>query len=211
MPTLEQARAWYSDEDPTHDFNHIQRVMAMAKRIAQAEGADIEIVVAASLLHDAQGANPALAEARATHHEGSAAFARKILTGEGWEEGRIRAVQECIRTHRFRTGDAPQTLEAKVLFDADKLDAIGAIGVARALAYAATSGHPFFLEPSARFSETGQVSEGELHSAYHEYAFKLSKLVERLYTETARNVASRRHAMMVAYFEQLRDEMLGIA
>lgn len=209
MVTLEQARSWYTDEDPTHDFAHVRRVTALAERIAKAEGADVEVVIAAALLHDAQGADPAHTEARANHHEGSAAFAGFVLERDGWPSERIKMVQECIRTHRFRTGDAPQTLEAKILFDADKLDAIGAIGVARAMAFAARSGQPFFEEPTEAFLRTGKPGENESHSAYHEYAFKLSKLTERLHTETARQLAGRRQELMIEYFMQLRDEMQG--
>jgi uncharacterized protein len=203
MVTVEAARAWYPKNDPVHGFDHILRVYRLAKRIAQAEGGDLEIVRAAALLHDAGGQN----RGRSGHHHGAADFARRILSAQGWGEKRIRQVQHCIHAHRFRdASQAPHSLEAKILFDADKLDAIGAIGVARALAYAVRAGQPFYAPPSPRFLQSGEVEPGEAHSAYHEYVFKLRKLKDRLYTLTAREMAASRHRLMSQYFERLAQE-----
>lgn len=207
MPTIEQARSWYRD-DPVHGYDHVLRVYAMAERLAAAEGADLEIVRAAALLHDAE--DPNLSEAdrrRATHHLASAAFARRVLEQDGWVEQRITAVEHCIRSHRFRDPqEQPLTLEAQVLFDADKLDAIGVIGAARAVAYAAAHGEPAYTRPSQQFLETGRAEPGERHSAYHEYRFKLIHLNNRLFTSTARNIGEQRHQEMVAFFETLAFE-----
>ncbi len=207
--TIEEARRWY-DDDPTHGFGHILRVLRMAEYLARESGADAGVVRAAALLHDATGASGHLeSAARHGHHHASAAFAREVLAGKGWPEAKIAAVEEAIRTHRFRTGDPPRTLEAQVLFDADKLDAIGAVGVARAIAYAVSHGSPVYAPPSARFLESGEKAPGEPHSAYHEYLFKLRRLRERLFTPAARALAARRDAVMRTYFEALADEMEG--
>src|SRR5512133_4055947 len=101
MPTLEQARTWYTGDDPVHDFDHILRVYRMAERLANEEGADLEIVHAAALLHDAEGSMSG-AETRTSHHHQSADFAGQVLEAEGWSRERIAAVQHCIRAHRFR-------------------------------------------------------------------------------------------------------------
>jgi uncharacterized protein len=211
MPTIEQARAWYSDSDPTHDFSHIMRVLTLARRLALAEGADVEIVEAAALLHDAHGSDPAVKDVRANHHEGSAEFAALVLLAEGWMPERIAAVQECIRTHRYRAGGSPETLEAKVLFDADKLDAMGAIGAARALAFAARTGQPFYAEPSERFLSSGVLEDREPHSAYHEHVFKLSKLKGRLHTRSAQALADGRDRFLADFFKRLGEEFRGEA
>ena len=146
-------------------------------------------------------------ERRLAHQIDAAGFARQALEAEGWSEERIKAVQHCIRSHRFRqSSEPPQTLEAQVLFDADKLDAIGAIGVARAIAYAACAGQPAYAEPSALFLQTGRLEENERHSAYHEYLFKLVKLKDRLYTNAGRSLAEDRHQWMVGFFERLALE-----
>ena len=209
MPTLEQARAWYTQSDAVHAFDHVERVYRMAERLAQAEGADLEIVRAAALLHDTGETTPG-ADERANHHFAASDFAAEVLQAEGWPEERIAAVQHCIRAHRFRDHrEPPGTLEARVLFDADKLDVLGAIGVARAVAYATLAGEPVFASPSARFLQSGEEESGEPHSAYHEYLFKLRKLKDRLYTPTAQAIAAGRHRLMEEFFEQLAAEMRG--
>lgn len=211
MPDIEQARAWYPDSDPVHGFDHILRVYHLASRLAEQTGADLEIVQAAALLHDAHVAQPhAQGEARAAHQQRSADFAGQVLREEGWPEERIVEVQHCIRAHRFRDdSEQPQTLEAKVLFDADKLDAIGATGVARAIAYAAHQGNPAYIAPSQQFMDKGRKAVSERHSAYHEYLYKLRKLKERLYTEPACAIAAERHRFQESFFERLIAESSG--
>ncbi len=212
MPTIEQAREWYSDTDPVHDFGHIQRVYWMAEKIGSAEGADMEIIRAAALLHDAEDSAPGGdGSERANHHNASALFARRILEAEGWSEERIALVQHCIRAHRFRgKEEAPTTIEAKVIFDSDKLDVLGAVGVARTIAYAVLDHKPVYSEPSQQFIQTGKEIPGELHSSYHEYLFKLSKVKDRLFTGTGKKIAEYRHAFLVDYYERLANEMKGL-
>jgi uncharacterized protein len=207
MPTLEQAQAWYP-ADPVHGFDHVQRVYRLAGQIARAEGADLAIVQAAALLHDAQdNRQPSESHTRKNHQHASADFAAEILAGEGWPAARIAAVQHCIRAHRFRDdSEPPHSLEARILFDADKLDAIGAIGVVRAVGYAILHGNPPYAEPSQQFLATGETEAGEPHSAYHEYMFKLRKLKDRLYTPTAQAIALERHRVMEAFFDELKME-----
>ena len=211
MPTIEAARRWYPETDPVHGFDHILRVYQMVEKLALSEGADLEIVRAAALLHDAEGSQTSGGESgRLNHHQASAEFARQVLAVEGWPEERIVAVQHCIRAHRFRdNSESPQTLEAKILFDADKLDVIGAIGVARTIAYDVIVSQPIYAEPSARFRESGQKEPGEPHSSYHEYLFKLSKIKDCLYTPSARVIAEDRHRFMTEYFDRLVAEERG--
>lgn len=208
MPTIEQARAWYVDSDPVHDFDHVLRVYRMAERLAEAEGADIAIVRASALLHDAEGATPGH-ESRTDHHYASAEFALQVLSAEGWDAARIAAVQHCIRAHRYRGTEVPQTLEAKILFDADKLDVLGAIGVARVIGYATLAGTPWYAQPSRQFLETGGEVEGESHSAYHEHLFKLRKVRDRMFTATARAIADERLRYLDEFFDRLIEEWNG--
>jgi uncharacterized protein len=209
MPTIEQAREWYLKADPVHDFDHVLRVYRMAERLARAEGADLEIVQAAVLLHDAEGSAPG-SETRKNHHHRSADFAGLVLVAEGWPADRISAVQHCIRAHRFRNdGETPQTLEARILFDADKLDVLGAIGAARTITYAALNNQPFYAPPSKQFIESGEKEPGEPHSAYHEYVFKLCRIKDLLFTSTARALASERDIYLEDFFRQLASEIAG--
>lgn len=206
MPTIEEAKNWYPVDDPVHGFNHILRVYRMAEQLAVAEGADLEIVRAAALLHDAEG--PGAGDTRLEHQHASANFAREILAAEGWSEGKITAVQHCIRSHRFRDpSEQPGTIEAKVLYDADKLDAIGAIGAVRAIAYAVLAEQDLYKEPSTLFLNTGEREPCEPHTPYHEYLFKLRKLKDRIYTRTGRAIAESRHKYLEGFFIQLIAEI----
>ncbi len=209
--TIEEAQKWYQDADPVHDFQHVLRVYRLAERIAVEEGADLQIVRASALLHDSRGSAPGQdGYERAGHHITSAAFAGEVLSEKGWPPEKIRAVQHCIRAHRFRGGeDKPETLEAKVLFDADKLDVLGAIGAARTIAYAALDGQPSYAEPSEQFLKTGKKERGEPHSSYHEYLFKLRNVKGRMFTESGKALAETRHAYLVSFYEQLQAEARG--
>jgi len=211
MLNLEQAKQWYVNTDAVHDFSHIERVYRMAERLAMEEGADLEIVRAAALLHDADGTTPG-SESRLEHHLRSAEIAGKVLTQEGWSADRIKAVQHCIRAHRYRDDrEPPATLEAKCLFDADKLDVLGAIGAVRATVYAALAGTPFYAQPSETFITTGKEEPGELHSAYHEHIFKLRNVEKRLYTKTAKEFARARTEYLDQFFTRLIKEYNGEA
>ncbi len=206
MLNLDVARNWYPEDDAVHGFGHILRVHAMAQRLGRAEGADLEIVEAAALLHDA--VDPDLGDSRQDHQQAAASFAKRVLESEGWAVGRIEAVQHCIRSHRFRDpSEQPRTIEAQVLFDADKLDAIGAIGVVRAIAYAVRDGQELYTPPSNRFLSSGEKETGEPHTPYHEYLYKLQKLKDRMFTSSGRIIAQERHEAMEIFFEQLQAEL----
>lgn len=209
--TIEEARQWYQDADPVHDFDHVMRVLRNAEKLAKIEGADLEIVKAAALLHDARGSAPGVAgSARAEHHIASAQFAGEVLADKGWPAEKIKAVQHCILGHRFRGQEnKPQTIEAKVLFDADKLDVLGAIGAARTVAYAALDGKPAYAEPSEKFLQTEVKEPGEPHSSYHEFLFKLRKVKDRLFTDSGKKIAESRHAYLVGFYAQLQAEVRG--
>jgi uncharacterized protein len=207
MITIEQARQFYSDDDPVHDFDHILRVLALAERIGVAEGADMDVLRAAALLHDV-GRDEAEAVGR-DHALVAAARAREILAGA--PPDMVDAVVDAIMVHRFRSGPPPQSLEGRVLFDADKLDAIGAIGVARAFAYSGRAGRRLWAPVSEDYVErwqNGAVESGE-HTAVHEFVVKLSRLKEKLFTSEGRRIAEERHKVMAHFFERLADEVAG--
>jgi len=205
--TIIEARRYYEGADVVHDFDHVLRVLALAERIGQAEGADLEIVRTAALLHDAGREQ---AEADGLDHAAFAADrAREILAGQ--PPAKVEAIAHAIAAHRFRTGPEPATLEARVLFDADKLDVIGAMGVARAFAYGGAHGQrlwaPVGAVDVARWLEEGDDPHD--HTPVHEFVVKLSRVKERLFTPTGRAIAEERHAYMVAFFERLAAEVQG--
>ncbi len=207
MITIEFARTLYPAEaDSAHDFDHVLRVVAMADRIAEAEGADREVVHAAALLHDI-----GLDEGRAGHEISAANRAKEILRAHGYDEPFCITVAHAIESHRFRSGPTPHTLEAKVLFDADKLDAIGAIGVARAFAFGAHRGQKLWGEVPPDYIDqlNGVEADPRQHTAVHEFHVKLSKIKDRMFTATGKQIAAERHAFMVKFYEQLAREVKG--
>ncbi len=200
---LAQARAAYDAQDEVHGWPHIQRVLGWALALAQAEKADPVIVQAAVLFHDW----PLPDTPRDTHHLRAADYAQHWLLEHGWPPERAAAVAEAIRSHRFREPQQPATREAQVLHDADKLDALGAVGVARAIGHAVQHGQPFYARPSATFEAQGRPEPHEPHSAYHEYRFKLRHLAERMTTATARAWAMTLQRRLNVYFDHLRAEV----
>lgn len=207
MLTIEEARTCYTNGDSAHDFDHILRVLALAEHIARIEGADMEIVRAAALLHDITRAEEDAG--RDTDHAASgAARAREILRARGVAPARIQAVTHAIAAHRFRGTLAPQTLEAKILFDADKLDSLGAIGIARAYAVAGALHQRLWSEVALDTPAT-RAQHNAQHTPYAEFVVKLSKVRERLFTTTARRIAEERHAFMVEFFARLAREVRG--
>ncbi|MDH7485675.1 MAG: HD domain-containing protein [Anaerolineae bacterium] len=200
MITIEEARQLYAAGDAAHDFDHVLRVLALAERIAQAEGADMAVVRTAALLHD-------IAHGEPEHHRRGAERARQLLASQ--PPAFVEAVAHAIEAHRFRCEPQPRTLEAQVVSDADKLDAIGAVGVARAFAHTAQQGQRLFV-PLDEVDEASLAS-GPGHTAVHEFVFKLSRLRDFLYTHTAREIARGRHEFMVDFFRRLDAEVRGQA
>ena len=195
MITIEQAKSYYQN-DAAHDFDHVLRVLANALRIAESETADREVLQVAVLLHDIARADQA--RTGRDHALEGARRARKIL--QAAPPTFIEAVCHAIETHRFRVDNPPQTPEAKILYDADKLDAIGAVGVARVFAVA--GGHQDRL--------WAEDDEGD-HTPLQEYRLKLVKLKDHLLTDAARHIAEERHRFMTQFFERMAAEVAGEA
>jgi uncharacterized protein len=210
--TLEQARGYYVEADPAHDFDHVLRVLALAERIGSAEGADMEILRTAVLLHDI-GRPEELRDGRC-HAQVGAEKARHILSS--WSPSTVDAIAHAIAAHRYRDDLAPETLEAKVLFDADKLDCIGAIGVARAYVVGGLQGQrlwaevdPDYIQALRLDSALARRNAGRDHTPVHEFAFKLSRIKDFLFTTTAKRIAEERHRFMSEFFLRLEREVKG--
>jgi uncharacterized protein len=140
----EVARLWAAQPDGAHDMGHLRRVWANARSIAQAEGgADIEVLLAAAFLHDAVNLpkTPRPGQASRLSADHAAAF----LPGTGFPPGKMAAVAHAIAAHSFSAGLAPETPEARILQDADRLEALGAIGLARMFHVAGADGGRFSM------------------------------------------------------------------
>lgn len=204
----DEARRLYSEGDAAHDFDHVLRVAHLAASIAEAEGADVIVVRLAALLHDV----PAETLGRGSHHLAAARFAAQFLTERGLGTEHTANVVHSIEAHRFRDRSVqPQTLEAKCLYDADKLDSIGAIGIGRAFAYAGSHGSRLWTESADQAANNGPIPTGAEYTPVHEYVYKLRLVLDTLHTETARQIGRERHAFMERFYAQLDAEMMGLA
>jgi uncharacterized protein len=206
--TEDEARQLYASGDSAHDFDHVLRVTQLATHIASCEGADVTVVRLAALLHDVSIS----ASGRGQHHLAAADFAGELLYRRGLGTKRTAGVVHCIEAHRFRDRTVqPATLEAQCLYDADKLDSIGAIGVARVFAYAGAHNHRLWTEPWPGVPPVAQKPQGADYTPVHEFVYKLQQILATLHTATARTLGERRHAFLCAFFDQLDDEMRGLA
>lgn len=191
--------------DSAHDPEHIYRVLYSALQIAQTEeNVDYDVLIAACLLHDV-GRKEQFEDPSLCHAEFGAKKAFGYLLDNGFSEDFAEKVRHCILTHRFRKSRPPETLEAKILFDADKLDVTGAMGIARTLMYKAD-----MKEPLYRLLPDGTVSDGTQdlgQSFFREYKVKLEKLYDRFYTKTGAKMAQQRKTIAAAFYESLYQEV----
>ena len=195
-----------SMEDSAHDCEHIYRVLYNALQIAkEEEPVNYDILIAACLLHDI-GRKEQFADPSLCHAMVGADKAYNFLLMQGFGEDFAQAVRHCIQTHRFRKALQPQTIEAKILFDADKLDVTGAIGIARSLMYKADVAEPLYTKLA-----DGSICDGSAEDApssfFREYKFKLEKLYDKFYTAAGAALAQDRRHIAAAYYESLYKEV----
>jgi len=187
-----------------HDLLHVKRVVKNALFLAEEEGADAEVVEAAAWLHDL--GRPFESETGECHAVESARIARELLASHPKRD----AIVHCIECHRFSRGPEPDTLEGKILQDADRLDALGAVGIARIFAFGGQHGRPMYDEgdPFADSREVARPSGKKIepYSVDHFYN-KQIKLPSLMHTESARREAERRWAFMEKFLAELRGEI----
>ncbi|REC93857.1 HD domain-containing protein [Kushneria indalinina] len=190
-------------DDGAHDLAHLVRVWRNVQRIAAEEGGDSELLLAATVLHDGVHV-PKNDPRRAQASRLAAAQAREILAALEWETSRIEAVAHTIEAHSFSAAIPPQMLEARILQDADRLDALGAMGIARCFYTAGQMGSALYdpLDPQA------------VHRALSDQRFtldhfqtKLLTLREGFQTATGQQLADARHARLVAFREAMLEEI----
>ncbi len=194
--------------DSAHDREHVRRVLHTALVIAGTEpSANLDVLVCACLLHDIgrkeQFETPGLCHAQVGGEK-----AYRFLVEHGFGEPFANHVRECIAAHRFRENSPPQSLEAKILFDADKLDVAGAIGIARTLLYQGYVSVPLYTRlPNGEISDGTQSREP---SFFQEYKYKLENLYDRFYTEKGRAMALARKKTAVSFYEAMLREIRDI-
>ena len=189
-----------------HDRFHVERVYKLALRIAGEVGqpVDLDVLRAAALLHDV---------ARAMEDEGlvddhareGARIAHEILRRVGFPRDKIEKVAYCIEVHRFKSGVKPETIEAQILQDADRLDMLGAVGIARVFARAGWSNTPLH-DPSR---PPKQAYDGRSETAVDHLLEKILRLKDTLHTEPARRIAESRHRFVEEFVERFLKEWEG--
>ncbi|WP_042697246.1 HD domain-containing protein [Thermococcus sp. PK] len=177
----------FFEREGTHGFSHVKRVFNLCLHIGKVEGADLEVLALAALLHDI--ARPLEDKGLVEDHaKESAKIARRFLTSLNYQK--VEDVVHAIEAHRFSRPPEPQTLEAKILSDADKLDAIGAIGVARVFMYSGEHGR-------------------DIEASIKHFEEKILKLKDLMYTKTAKRLAEERHRFVEEFIERLLKEIEG--
>jgi uncharacterized protein len=200
------ARRCFTNSALSHNWEHTCRVCNLCRHIGQVEGADLEILMVSAYLHDVGRAWQDQSKGAVCHAEKGAEIARALLDKYAIPNERKACIVHCIRAHRFRGNCRPTTLEAKTLFDADKLDSIGAIGIGRAFQFAGEVGARFY-NPSADLEKTAPYTVED--TAYREFKLKLSRIRECMLTAEGRRLANGRHAFMEKFFERFLQEHQG--
>ncbi len=200
-----QRLAAATPSDAAHDLAHFQRVVACARRLAQPEGARLEIVVPAAWLHDCVPV-PKDSPQRTQGSRLSAARASEWLAEQGWPGEWIPDVAHAIEAHSFSAGIPPRTPEARVVQDADRLDALGANGLARTLMLAGAWGSALY-QPADPFCER-RAPDDRRYAVDHLFA-KLLKLESTMQTAAGRAEAGRRTQFLRSFLAQLGEELPG--
>jgi len=211
MELIEQitnrAKELFDDSKGSHDWEHTLRVYGLCLHIGEKEGADMEILKIATILHDIGRACQDKAHGEVCHAEKGAELAEGILLEFGLDREKIDRIVHCIRTHRFRGSNIPVSKEAKILFDSDKLDSIGAVGIGRAFLFAGEVGAKLHNK-NADLSKSAEYTKED--TAYREYLVKLRTIRDKIFTNEGKRIAEERHDFMVEFFDRLNREVDGV-
>lgn len=202
-----EAQKYFLKARGSHDWEHTLRVYNLALRIGKKEKANLKILKLAAILHDIGRDWEDKSEGKICHAEKGAELARKILEKYKLNNKEIEKISHCIESHRFRGKKKPQSKEAKVLFDADKLDSIGAVGLGRAFLFAGEVGAKLHNK-GINLGKTRQYTKED--TAYREFMLKLRKIKNRMLTKTGKKMAKERHKFMTDFFKRLDKEVNGI-
>jgi uncharacterized protein len=201
-----------------HNLDHVLRVHNLCLLIAKdEENVDLEILIPAALLHDIARVEESQDNSgKIDHAVLGCEIAEDILRELEYEKEKIDKIKHCISAHRFRTGNEPKTIEAKILFDSDKLDIIGATGIARSFMLAGQFGQRLTTNTDlnhylkSNTVENGRIKEVSKHTPFIEYEVKFKKIPNKLYTKTAKEIGEKRLKFMDEYFKTLRSEIDGV-
>ena len=190
----------------SHGPDHTERVLQNAMAIGRRMEARLDILAPAALLHDIGRSEEHRSKGEICHAQVGADMAESILKELGYSEEDRAEICCCIRAHRFRNGVRPESLEAKIIFDADKLDSIGAVGIGRAFLFAGQIGARLH---NADIDHALTVPYSAEDTAYREFQVKMCKICSIMMTPVGRKLAKRRHDFMETFFSELNLEIYG--
>ncbi|MFJ8086651.1 HD domain-containing protein [Lysinibacillus sp. NPDC095746] len=198
---MDKVRGIYEQFDASHDFQHIERVYQNALTILQSEPeADAEVVEIAVLLHDVSDKK----------YTDSKEQENKLIAELSLSEEKKQHIQDCIAQVSYNGGNELEatSLEAKIVRDADRLDAIGAIGIARTFAFGGAKGRKLYdKEENARTDMTEEEYRNKNTSSVTHFYEKLLLLKDLMITDKGKQMAEERHQFMVQFLEQLQNEI----
>ena len=187
------------NNDPAHDFEHVMRVYRNAKKICKTENGNKKLILSAVLLHDIikikNQKNSALKSAK---------LSEKILKENYFLDDEIRIISNAIKEHSFSKGKFPSTIEGKILQDADRLDAIGAIGLARVFSFSGSNNRPFY-DPKDPFSKNRVVNDNKW--ALDHFFEKLLLLEGKMNTKTGKILAKKRTKILKIFLKEIKNEI----
>jgi uncharacterized protein len=205
---IEHMKAQFSGESTGHDWFHIERVWKNTKLIAANEKCDIFVAELGALLHD-------VADHKFVENFNAEAEKRSrlILAGTEIDDGTLNAVLHIIRNCSFKGGigeNKMKSIEGLIVQDADRLDAIGAIGIARTFAFGGKFGNELYNPevPPTDFKSEEEYRKTRTHTVNHFYE-KLLKLKDGMNTESAKRIADQRHGFMELFLDQFYAEWNG--
>jgi len=201
------ADPYHDDTGGCHGPDHTERVHKTALYIGRLMGARLDVLSAAALLHDIGRKYETREQGKICHAEKGAELAREILAKLDFVPSLIDEISHCIEAHRYRGDKIPRTLEAKILYDADKLDSIGAVGIGRAFLFAGQTGARLHNDSDIDILACKPYSKED--TAYREFKFKMSKIKDRMLTPEGKRLAEERHGFMEVFFERLEREVKG--
>ncbi|MFZ3054770.1 MAG: HD domain-containing protein [Minisyncoccales bacterium] len=208
----EKAKAFFVGASGCHDWDHVERVYNLSLKIAEKEGADVNIVKLAAYLHDIGRKEEMDSNGKICHAEKGVILAESILMPYNLDKEIVENIKHCILTHRHTNNHNPKTIEAKVLFDADKLDSIGAVGVARDFLFAGYLGatHLYTGNEKKLAKKAKDYQYTEEDTALLEYYYKLKKVKSKILTKTGKEIAEERDKYMADFFKRFYLEVKGL-
>ncbi len=196
--------------DGCHDWSHVERVRKIALHIGRVENANALVLEIAALMHDIGRDDEVRSRGKICHAKAGANIAGKILAEIGLEDNTIVKILHCISSHRNRSTEVPKSLEARIIFDADKLDSIGAVGIGRVFMFAGiTSGLLCTGKEKMLAKREENLSFTREDTAPLEYELKLKYIKDRMLTMEGRRMAKERHVFMKEFFERFWREVNG--